>query len=90
MIAAGGHHAKIPVLIVLIATGEAVSTGLSTGAAKPITAEQRAVWAKEGVAIIEANVKKLDIKSVVQALREHIEFTRNVIVPKYGNQLPNH
>jgi hypothetical protein len=39
--------------------------------AKPITAEQRAAWAKEGVAMINAAIKAADIKRIVQAMRDH-------------------
>jgi creatinine amidohydrolase len=58
------------------------------GLAKPITAEQRAAWAKEGVATIEAAVKVADVKGIMQALRDHDKFTKEVILPKYGNILP--
>src|ERR1700730_1725187 len=58
------------------------------GLAKPITAEQRAAWAKEGVAMIEAAVKAADMKGIVQAMRDHDRFTQDVILPKYGSFLP--
>ena len=58
------------------------------GLAKPITAEQRAAWAKEGVAMIEAAVKAADMKGIVQAMRDHDRFTQDVILPKYGSILP--
>ena len=58
------------------------------GLAKPITAEQRAAWAKEGVAMIEAAVKAADMKGIVQAMRDHDKFTQDVILPKYGSILP--
>ena len=58
------------------------------GLAKPITAEQRAQYAKEGVAMIDATVKAADVKGIVQAMRDHDEFTQKVILPKYGNILP--
>jgi creatinine amidohydrolase len=58
------------------------------GLAKPITAEQRAAWAKEGVATIEAAVKAADVKGIMQALRDHDKFTKEVILPKYGDILP--
>lgn len=41
------------------------------GLAKPITAEQRAAWAKEGVAMIEAAVKAADVKGIAQGMRDH-------------------
>lgn len=58
------------------------------GLAKPITAEQRAEYAKEGVAMIDATLQAADIKGIVQALRDHDRFTREVILPKYGAILP--
>ncbi len=58
------------------------------GLAKPITAEQRAAWAKEGVAMINAAIKAADIKGIVQAMRDHDKYTREVILPKYGDILP--
>jgi creatinine amidohydrolase len=58
------------------------------GLAKPITAEQRSQWAKEGVAMIEATLKAADMKGIVQAMRDHDKFTQDVILPKYGTILP--
>jgi len=58
------------------------------GLAKPITAAERAQWAKEGVAMIEATIKAADIKGIVQAMRDHDKFTQDVILPKYGKTLP--
>lgn len=58
------------------------------GLARPITAEQRSAWAKEGVATMEAAIKAADIKGIMQALRDHDIFTREVILPKYGAILP--
>jgi creatinine amidohydrolase len=58
------------------------------GLAKPITAAERAQWAKEGVAMIDATIKAADIKGIVQAIRDHDRFTQDVILPKYGKTLP--
>jgi creatinine amidohydrolase len=58
------------------------------GLARPITAEQRAAWAKEGVATIDAAIKAADITGIMQALREHDKYTKDVILPKYGDILP--
>jgi creatinine amidohydrolase len=58
------------------------------GVAKPITAAERAQWAKEGVAMIDATIKAADMKGIVQAMREHDKFTQDVILPKYGKTLP--
>jgi creatinine amidohydrolase len=58
------------------------------GLAKPITAAERAQWAKEGVAMIDAAIKAADMKGIVQAMRDHDKFTQDVILPKYGKILP--
>ena len=59
------------------------------GPAKSITAEERAQWAKEGTEMIEESVKNSDIKSLLQALRDHDKFTQEYIVPQYGWMFPN-
>jgi len=58
------------------------------GLAKPMTAEQRAAWAKEGVAMIDAAIKAADVRGIVQAMRDHDKYTQEYILPKYGNILP--
>jgi creatinine amidohydrolase len=58
------------------------------GTAHPITAEQRAEWAKQGVAQIEAGVKASDIKAIVQALRDHDKFIQEVTLPANGSLIP--
>jgi len=58
------------------------------GLAKPITAEQRAQWAKEGVEMINATIKAADIKGIVKAMRDHDKFTQEYVLPKYGKTLP--
>jgi creatinine amidohydrolase len=58
------------------------------GLAKPISKDQRAAWAKEGVAMIDAAIKAADIKGIVQAMRDHDRYTQEVILPKYGPLLP--
>jgi creatinine amidohydrolase len=58
------------------------------GLAKPITADERAALAKEGVAMIDAALKAADMKGIMQALRDHDNYTKEVILPKYGNILP--
>jgi len=58
------------------------------GLAKPITAEQRLAWAKEGQALIEAAVKAADVPGILQAMRDHDKYTQEVILPKYGDILP--
>jgi creatinine amidohydrolase len=58
------------------------------GTAHPITAEQRAEWAKQGVAQIEAGVKASDIKAIVQALRDHDKFIQEITLPTNGSLIP--
>jgi hypothetical protein len=53
-----------------------------------ITVEQRAQLGKEGAAMIEAAVKAMDIKGVIQALREEDKYVHDVILPRYGDTLP--
>jgi creatinine amidohydrolase len=53
-----------------------------------MTAEARDEMAKKGAAIIEAGVKAMDVKGVVQALRDYDKYIREVIVPRYGETLP--
>jgi creatinine amidohydrolase len=45
------------------------------GFVTPVTAEQRETWGKEGAAAIEAEVNSFDINGMLDALREHNEFT---------------
>jgi creatinine amidohydrolase len=51
------------------------------GLAKPITAEQRAQYAKEGAAMIDAAVKAADVKGIVQAMRDHDRYTPSNVIP---------
>jgi creatinine amidohydrolase len=55
---------------------------------KAVTAEQRAAWAKEGTAMIEAAVKAADMKKIAQSLLDHQRFTREYLIPKYDGLLP--
>ncbi|MBS1850563.1 MAG: creatininase family protein [Acidobacteria bacterium] len=55
---------------------------------QPVTVEQRAAWAKEGVDVIEAAVKQADIEKIVQSLRDHDRFTREYLIPKFHDLLP--
>ena len=55
---------------------------------KAVTAEQRAAWAKEGTAMIEAAIKAGDMKKIVQSLLDHQRFTREYLIPKYDGLLP--
>ena len=55
---------------------------------RAVTAEQRAAWAKEGAAMIEAAVKAADVRKVADALRDHQRFTREYVIPRFGDLLP--
>jgi creatinine amidohydrolase len=52
-----------------------------------ITAQQREEMGKQGTAIIEAGVKAMDVKAVVQAMRDYDKYIRDVIVPRFGDML---
>jgi creatinine amidohydrolase len=53
-----------------------------------ITAEERTRLGKDGAALIEAAVKAMDVKAVIQALRDEDKYVNTVIVPKYRDILP--
>jgi hypothetical protein len=63
--------------------------GHGSGANLPSTAAERAAWAKEGEAEIDAVVKSMDLKTVLEALRDHDRFTQEMIVPKFKTMLPS-
>ena len=52
---------------------------------KPVTAEQRVTWAKEGAAMIDAAVKRADMRKVVQSLLDHQRFTREYLIAKFDS-----
>jgi creatinine amidohydrolase len=53
-----------------------------------MTAEERERLGKQGAARIEATVKALDIRKVIQALRDEDKYVHDVIVPRYKDILP--
>ena len=53
-----------------------------------ITAEERERLGKQGAALIEAAVKAMDVRGVVQALRDEDKYVKEVIIPRYGDLLP--
>ncbi len=57
------------------------------GVAKPITAEERAAWAKEGEDLINRAVKAADVTGIVQAMQDHDKYTQEFVLPKYGDLL---
>ena len=56
---------------------------------RAVTAEQRAAWAKEGSDMIDAALKAADIRKISDALRDHQRFTREYLIPKFGDLLPS-
>jgi creatinine amidohydrolase len=53
----------------------------------PVTAEQRQEWGKQGEQIIESQVAGYDVVGMLDALRQHNQFTKT-IEKKYGDMLP--
>lgn len=52
------------------------------------TAQQREEMGKQGAAIIEAGVKAMDVKGVIQAMRDYDRYIHDVIMPRFGDTLP--
>jgi creatinine amidohydrolase len=63
--------------------------GHGGGGDLPATAVERTAWGREGEAQIDAVVQAMNLKTVVQALRDHDKFTQEAIVPKFKNMLPS-
>ena len=55
---------------------------------RAVTTDQRAAWAREGTAMIDAAVKAADVLRVVESLRDHQRFTREYLIPRFGDLLP--
>jgi len=53
-----------------------------------MTTAQREQMGKQGAAIIEAGVKAMDVKGVVQAMRDYDKYIHDVILPRFGDVLP--
>ena len=53
-----------------------------------MTAAERERLGKQGAALIEANIKAVNIKAVVQALRDEDKYVHDVIVPRFRDILP--
>ena len=53
-----------------------------------ITAAQREEMGKQGAEIIAAGVKAMDVKGVVQALRDYDKYVQDEILPRFGGNLP--
>jgi creatinine amidohydrolase len=52
-----------------------------------VTAEQRQEWGKQGLQLIESQVAAYDVLGMLDALRQHDQFTKT-LEKKYGNLLP--
>jgi creatinine amidohydrolase len=57
------------------------------GFVTPVTAEQREEWGREGAALIESQVAEYDVNGMLEALRKHDEFTKQ-LEEVYGDLLP--
>jgi creatinine amidohydrolase len=53
-----------------------------------MTAAQREQLGKEGAAIIERNIRTVNIKAVVAALRDEDKYVQEIILPRFRNILP--
>ena len=53
-----------------------------------MTAEQRDTLGKEGAALIERNIRAVNIKAVVQALRDEDKYVHEIILPRFKDILP--
>lgn len=63
--------------------------GHGIGGSLPATEAERIAWANEGAVEMDAVVKSMDLKTVLQALRDHDKFTQEMIVPKFKKMLPS-
>lgn len=52
------------------------------------TAEERAIEAEAGVKLIDDIVAAMDMNAIVQTLQEVDDYTKNIVMPKYGAHLP--
>ncbi len=56
--------------------------------AAPLTPEQREERAQEGLALLESVVASVDIRSLVESMRDLDKFLQHHVLPKYGERLP--
>jgi creatinine amidohydrolase len=56
--------------------------------AKPLSPEERAARAKEGVEQIEAVVETMDLPKIIDDMRRHDEFTQKEVMSRYRDRLP--
>lgn len=60
-----------------------------TAPALPASAAEREEWGKQGEAQIRAIVKQMSLREAMDNLKKHDEYTNQVLMPKFGNILPN-
>ncbi len=73
-----------------LSMGSWIADVMAHGGARalPKDAAEREAWGVEGEAQVRAAVKKMRLNEAMVALREHEQFTKNVIERKYGKMLP--
>jgi creatinine amidohydrolase len=52
------------------------------------TAAEREEWGKQGEAQIRAIVKQMKMQEAMEDLKQHDEFTNQILIPKYGKLVP--
>lgn len=65
---------------------DVMSHGGSSGLAR--TAEERAQRGRDGAAFVRSLVSRMYLGEAMEALRQHDEFTQEVIIPKFRDRLP--
>jgi hypothetical protein len=53
-----------------------------------MTTAERERLGKEGAALIERNIRAVNIKAVVQALRDEDKYVHEIIIPRFKDILP--
>jgi len=53
------------------------------------TAAEREEWGKQGEAQIRAIVKQMKMQEAMEDLKQHDQFTNQILIPKYGKLVPN-
>lgn len=52
------------------------------------TAAEREEWGKQGEAQIRAIVKQMKMQEAMEDLKQHDQFTNQILIPKYGKLIP--
>jgi hypothetical protein len=53
-----------------------------------MTIAERERLGKEGAALIERNIRAVNIKAVVEALRDEDKYVHEIIIPRFKDILP--